>query len=138
MNPQIQTAVENALQAQPWYVRRKDTITAVAGTLLQLLNVAAAYATDAPEWASVALAVLIGLCQVVVHAGTPGAITPSMAGRLEEQVPVVDGEDGLSAGAQAHELAGLSMANPNDLDYASAPSAHDEGSTIYEGTHRAD
>ena len=136
MNPQIQTAVENALQAQPWYVRRKDTITAVAGTLLQLLNVAAAYTTDAPEWASVALAVLIGLCQIIVHAGTPGAITPSMAGRLEGQAPITDDEGGLAAGAQAHELAGLSMANPNDLGYIPAPSAHD-GSTVYEGVHRA-
>lgn len=136
MNPQIQTAVENALQAQPWYVRRKDTITAVAGTLLQLLNVAAAYTTDAPEWASVALAILIGLCQIIVHAGTPGAITPSMAGRLEEQAPQAE-EGGLAAGAQAHELAGLSTANPHDLDYTPAPSAHDEGSTVYVGEHRA-
>lgn len=137
MNTQIQEAVQNALAAQPWYVRRKDTITAVAGTLLQLLNVAAAYTTDAPEWASVALAVLIGICQIVVHAGTPGAITPSMATRLEGQAPQVVDEGGLAAGAQANELAGLAMANPHDLDYTPAPSAHD-GSTVYEGAHRAD
>lgn len=138
MNTQIQEAVQNALAAQPWYVRRKDTITAVAGTLLQLLNVAAAYTTDAPEWASVALAVLIGTCQIVVHAGTPGAITPSMATRLEGQAPQVVDEGGLAAGAQANELAGLAMANPHDLDYTPAPSAHDGGSTVYEGAHRAD
>lgn len=144
MNTDIQTAVQNALQAQPWYVRRKDTITAAAGTLLQLLNVAAAYTTDAPEWASVALAVLIGLCQIIVHAGTPGAITPSMADRLEQQAPeapeveeIVD-EGGLAAGAEAHELAGLATANPHDLDYTPAPSAHESGSTVYEGVHRAD
>lgn len=138
MNPQIQEAVQNALAVQPWYVRRKDTITAIAGTLLQLANVAAAYTTDAPEWASVALAVLIGLCQVVVHAGTPGAITPSMATRLDEQAPVPADEGGLAAGAAANELAGLAMANPHDLDYTPAPSAHDGGSTRYEGAHRAD
>lgn len=129
MNTDIQTAVSNALQAQPWYVRRKDTITAAAGTLLQLLNVAAAYTTDAPEWASVALAILIGLCQVVVHAGTPGAITPSMAGRLEEQAPG-HVEDGYEAGALAAEAAGEATPNPYD--------PHDEGSTVYEGVHRAD
>lgn len=138
MNPQIQQAVENALAAQPWYVRRKDTITAIAGTMLQLANVAAAYTTDAPEWASVALAVLIGVCQIVVHAGTPGAITPSMATRLDEQAPAPADEGGLAAGAAAHELAGLPMANPHDLDYTPAPSAHDGGSTRYEGAHRAD
>lgn len=138
MNPQIQEAVQNALAVQPWYVRRKDSITAIAGTLLQLVNVAAAYTTDAPEWASVALAVLIGLCQIVVHAGTPGAITPSMAARLDEQAPAPVDEGGLAAGAQANELAGLAMANPHDLDYTPAPSAHDGGSTRYEGAHRAD
>ena len=138
MNPQIRVAVENALAAQPWWARRKDTITAVAGTILQLTNVAVAYTTDAPEWVSVALAVLIGLCQIVVHAGTPGAITPSMATRLENEAPAPDDEGGLAAGAEANELAGLAMVNPNDLDYTPAPSAHDGGSTRYEGAHRVD
>lgn len=154
MNPDIQIAVSNALAAQPWYVRRKDTITAVTGTILQLANVASAYTTDMPEWVSVALAVLIGMCQIVVHAGTPGAITPSMAGRLEKQAPQTDegifavgaespeivdvDEDGLAAGAEAHELAGLAMANPHDLGYTPGPDAHGDGSTVYEGAHRAD
>lgn len=138
MNPQIQHAVENALAAQPWYVRRKDTITAVAGTMLQLANVAVAYTADGPEWASVAVALLIGLCQIVVHAGTPGAITPSMAIRIDNQAPEIVDEGGLAAGAEANELAGLAMANPHDLDYTPDPSAHDGGSARYEGAHRAD
>ena len=145
MNPTIQRAVENALVAQPWWVRRKDTLTAVAGTLLQLLNVATAYATDAPEWVNITIAVLIGLCQVIVHAGTPGAITPSMAARLEAQAPApATPGDGLAAGAEAHELAGYSTPNPYDQDYQDyqdyqpAPSAHETGSTLYEGVHRAD
>lgn len=136
MNQNIQVAVQNALAVQPWYIRRKDTITAVAGTLLQLANVAAAYTTDAPEWASVALAVLIGLCQIVVHAGTPGAITPSMAARLDAEAPApVTPEDGLAAGAEANELAGLPMSNPHDLGYQPAPSADHGGSTIHEVTY---
>ena len=139
MNPQIQIAVQNALAAQPWYVRRKDTITAVAGTLLQLANVASAYTTDMPEWVNVLLALFIGALQVVIHAGTPGAITPSMATRLDNQAPEIMDEGGLAAGAEANELAGLAMANPHDLDYTPAPSAHDDGgSTLYEGAHRAD
>ena len=43
MNTTIDTAVQNALANQSWFMRRKDTITAAAGTLLQLLNVAVAY-----------------------------------------------------------------------------------------------
>lgn len=125
MNTQIQIAVENALAAQPWWARRKDTITAVAGTIMQLANVAVAYTTDGPEWASVAVALLIGLCQIIIHAGTPGAITPSMAARLEDEAPTPDEEGGLAEGAQANELAGIALANPND------PGA-------YEGAHCAE
>ena len=82
-NSVIEVAVARALAEQPWFTRRKDTITAVAGTILQLANVAAAYATQMPEWANVLIAVLIGAAQVIVHAGTPGAITPSQSHRLE-------------------------------------------------------
>lgn len=124
MTTDIQTAVENALVTQPWWIRRKDTITAIAGTTAQLLNVAAAYATDAPEWASVVFAVLIGLCQVIIHAGTPGAITPSMGARLEKEAPL-DDSGGLAAGTIANNLAGIATMNPDDLDYQPGPSAHE-------------
>lgn len=125
MNTDIQIAVSNALNAQPWWVRRKDTITAVAGTLGQLANLIALYATGAPEWVSAVIAVVIGVCQVLVHAGTKGAFTDSMAGRLAEHAPE-HVEDGYEAGAQAAEQAGEAVPNP-----------YDDGSTVYEGEHRA-
>lgn len=86
MNPNqvITTAVINALESQPWWVRRKDTITAIAGGVLQLANVAVAYTGDLPEWASVLIAGVVMVCQALVHARTVGAITPSMAARLSE------------------------------------------------------
>lgn len=80
----FQVAVAQALTEQPWYVRRKDTITAVAGMVLQASNVVLAYAASWPEWVNVLVAFVIGVCQIVVHAGTPGAITPSQASRLEQ------------------------------------------------------
>lgn len=129
MNQDIQIAVSNALNAQPWWGRRKDTITAVAGTILQLANVAVAYTANGPEWVSVAFAVLIGLCQVVIHAGTPGAITPSMAARLEDNAPQPV-EDGYQAGVYAAEQAGAEVPNPYDGVHG--------GSTAYGGEHRAD
>ena len=128
MNTDIQIAVSNALQAQSWYVRRKDTITAVAGTLGQLANLIALYTTDAPEWLSAVIAIVIGVCQVLVHAGTKGAFTGSMAGRLSEHAPE-HVEDGYEAGALAAEVAGEATPNPYDDP--------DEGSTRYEGEHRA-
>lgn len=139
MDKTIDTAVQNALTNQSWFMRRKDTLTAAAGTILQLANVAAAYATDAPEWVNIAIAVVIGLCQIVVHAGTPGAITPSMSARLEAAAPAPEVQDGgLADGVEANELAGYSTPNPHDPGYTPTPDAHETGSTIYEGVHRAD
>lgn len=139
MNTTIDSAVENALANQSWFMRRKDTITAAAGTILQLANIAAAYATDAPEWVNIVIAVVIGLCQVVIHAGTPGAITPSMSTRLEAAAPAPEVQDGgLADGAEAAELAGYSTPNPHDPGGDYGPSAHDTGSTLYEGGHHAD
>lgn len=86
----ISDAVSNALQDQSWFMRRKDTLAAVAGTVLQLVNVAAAYTTSMPDWANILIAAVVGVCQVVVHATMPGPITPSMAGRLEDAAPTVD------------------------------------------------
>lgn len=122
MNTDIQIAVSRALAAQPWYVRRKDTITAVAGTVLQLANVAAMYATDGPEWVSVLIAAVIGLCQMFVHAGTKGAFTDSMKNRLVEYAPeYTEHPDAFEVGALAAEKAGQAVPNPYDRD----------GSTVY-------
>lgn len=92
MNPMIAKAVTAALAQQPWFTRRKDSIAAVAGTVLQMVNILAAQVAEWPPVVAVALAVVVGVLQVVVHAATPGAITPSMAKRLEEAVPVLVGD----------------------------------------------
>ncbi|AGG66864.1 hypothetical protein [Corynebacterium callunae] len=80
----FQSTVAQAIADQPWYMRRKDSITAVAGTVLQLANVLVASSSDLPEWANILVAVVIGAAQIAIHAGTKGAITPSMAQRLEQ------------------------------------------------------
>ncbi|KQB83899.1 hypothetical protein [Corynebacterium oculi] len=103
MSATISQAVAAALETQPWFTRRKDTIAAVAGTILQMVNLVAAQATEWPPTAAVALAVVVGVLQVVVHAATPGAITPSMATRLEDaaSTPAVD--------VVSHEREGLAV-----------------------------
>lgn len=108
------SAVEVALAQQPWFMRRKDTIVAVAGTLLQVANIAVAYTTNAPEWVNFVIAAVIGVCQVVVHAGTPGAITPSMGPRLEATAATIPGGSGYEEGATAASAAGLATPNLND------------------------
>ena len=60
------SAVAVALAEQPWFVQRKDTIVALAGTLLQVANIAVAYTTDSPEWVNFVIAAVIGVCQVVI------------------------------------------------------------------------
>lgn len=83
----ITVAVANALAAQPWFIRRKDTLAALAGTALQLGNIAVVMTEGMPEYVGLIVAFVIGLAQVVFHAATKGAITPSMAERLEEVAP---------------------------------------------------
>lgn len=80
----FQSAVAEALNEQPWYQRRKDTLTAVAGTILQVANLLVLYTGDLPAWVNALIAGIIGICQILVHSRTKGAITPSMAKRLED------------------------------------------------------
>ena len=108
----IQIAVEKALAEQPWYVQRKDTIAAVAASLLYFLDAAAIQGTDLPAWGGAAFAVFVFIAQIFVHGGTKGAITPSMGERLSEHAPAPD--QALAAGAEANELAGTAVPNPHD------------------------
>lgn len=138
MNSVIEVAVARALAEQPWFARRKDTLAAVAGTVLQLANVAAAYTTQMPEWANVLIAVLIGAAQVVVHATTPGAITPSQAQRLE----VAAGLEGVDTSLNpCNEPDPAPVALPVYDGPTTAPTHPLEfpAATVdYEGRHRAD
>lgn len=78
----VQEVVDDYVATQPWWERRKNTIIAVAGLVLQVAQVVAVYAAGGPEWASVALAGVIGVCEALVHATAKGAVTPSMGARL--------------------------------------------------------
>lgn len=103
VNPIIRDAVTAALQTQPWWARRKDTIAAIAGTILQILNVAfVAFAPAWPSWAAGILALAIGAVQIIVHAATKGAITPSMGRRLSEAAETTDAPERL-----ADQVAGI-------------------------------
>lgn len=80
----FQDSVAQAIAEQPSWVRRKDSLTAVAGTVLQLGNLALLMTADGPAWVNIIIGALIGVAQIIIHAGTKGAITPSMAVRLEQ------------------------------------------------------
>ena len=116
-NPEFQEAVSNALASQSWFQRRKDTIAAVAGGVLQVLNILMVFATDWPEWASLLIGALIFVAQAFFHATTQGAITPSMGDRLERHAPRREPQpsepdtDAFHAGSEAAAQAG--QATPN-------------------------
>lgn len=118
MSNEIQTSVSNALRNQSWFIRRKDTIAAVAGTIVQLLNLMVFMTTGAPEWVNAIIAVTVGIAQTLVHAATPGAITPSMEHRLEkaalQAAPVTAETTAYSEGEQAARL--FAQATPNSAD----------------------
>lgn len=105
----FQDAVSEYVAQQPWYVRRKDTLTVLAGMVLQVANLTTAMTTDAPAWVTLTIAAIVGVAQMFVTAGTKGAITPSMGKRIEDmaatmyldrpsvsepvvELPVYDGE----------------------------------------------
>lgn len=83
-DPVIQDAVGTALAQQSFIQRRKDTIVAVAGTLLQILQIAVVMGQGWPEWVALTIGAIIGTTQALIHALTKGAITPSMAQRLSD------------------------------------------------------
>lgn len=141
----FQTAVSQALADQPWYIRRKDSLTAAAGLVLQIANVLVAYGSDMPEWANVAIAAVIGISQIFIHAGTPGAITPSQAARLEaaaeESVPDRQAVSGYVIDpGETVEVADPVEAPANEVSAFAAGrlASRREGQIIPEGgTHRA-
>ena len=114
----FQDSVAQAIAEQPGWVRRKDSLTAVAGTILQLGNLALLMTADGPAWVNIVIGALIGVAQIIIHAGTKGAITPSMAVRLEQ------------AGANAN-LGRLSLSGVTAADIA-------DSSTPYVGQHRVE
>ncbi|MDK4282941.1 hypothetical protein [Corynebacterium propinquum] len=134
MSNEIQTSVSNALRNQSWFVRRKDTIAAVAGTIVQLLNLLVFMTVGAPEWVNAIIAVTVGIAQTLVHAATPGAITPSMQHRLEkaalEPAPVTAETTAYSEGEQAARLFAQATPNPEDPEHeaVSAHAPHEHGS----------
>lgn len=83
-NP-YQDVVDEYIATQPWYLRRKDTITAIAGMILQVAQWAVVLADNAPVWVGLVITVIIGICQALVHARTKGAVTPSMGQRLADK-----------------------------------------------------
>ncbi|WP_293817698.1 hypothetical protein [uncultured Corynebacterium sp.] len=115
-------SVEKALANQSWFTRRKDTLTAIAGTILQIANLGALYASNGPEWVNILIAGVIGAAQIVIHAGTKGAITPSMAGRLEQA--------GAEANLDLTSVSGVAVTSESE------PVDAVEEFPPYEGAHR--
>lgn len=113
-------SVAQAIAEQPGWVRRKDSLTAVAGTILQLGNLALMLTADGPAWVNIIIGALIGVAQIIIHAGTKGAITPSMAVRLEQA--------GANANLDRLSVSGVTASTQTAVNV----------SDYYPGKHRAD
>lgn len=112
----IQEVVDDYVASQPWWERRKNTIIAVAGLVLQVAQVVAVYAAGGPEWASVALAGVIGVCEALMHATAKGAVTPSMGARLGDAAEQITPAVPVETGAEASTLP-LEGEAPTVADY---------------------
>lgn len=82
-NGLIYDSVATVLANQSWFQRRKNSIAGAAGNTLQILSLLVGVAAGWPVWLQVVLAVLIGVAEVLTHACTKGAVTPSMAETLD-------------------------------------------------------
>lgn len=79
------SAAARVLARQPGFVRRKDSLTAIAGTVLQVINLLTIMETDVPLWVHIVIAVVVGIAQTVIHAATKAAITPSIVEKVSEE-----------------------------------------------------
>lgn len=78
-----QLAIADALHDQTWLMRRKDSLAAGAAAVLQLANLITFIGVDSmPTWLNILIALIIGVAQIIAHATTPGAFTPSMIDRV--------------------------------------------------------
>lgn len=122
----FQDAVSEVLVHQPWWERRKDSIAAATGSALQVVNLSVLLSDQWPAWVNLLAATLIGVAQIITHATTRGAITPSMAGRLEEAAH--------TAHLDRDNVSGVILTGYWGLHYPSPVEAEVE----YVGAHRAD
>lgn len=130
----FQNSVAEALAEQSWWVRRKDTLTAVAGTILQVGNLLILVSGGWPAWVNAIIAGVIGAAQIVIHAGTKGAITPSMASRLEQA-----GERAYLDRPSVSGFAVTDRSRPVEaVETEDLPVYEGESSAVYEGQHRRD
>lgn len=70
------------LRDQPWWNRRKNTLVAIATIILQVANVAVFALVGAPLWVTIAVAAVICLAEVVVHAATKSPVTPGSTEKI--------------------------------------------------------
>lgn len=82
----LQEVAEDALSRQPWFVRRKNTLAAIAQAVLQFANLGITLAVGSPVWVTFAIAAAIILAEVVFHASTRGPVTPSAAQEILSSV----------------------------------------------------
>lgn len=85
----VQEAGAKALAEQGWFARRKNTVVAAAQVILQVLNLLAFTLTDVHWGVTLAVAVVVGVGEVIIHAATRGPVTPSGVDALSRKAAEV-------------------------------------------------
>lgn len=82
---ELEPVLNQVLQSQSWFEKRKNTLFAVANGIIQIANLLA-FATFAVPWqVTVAIGVLVFLAEAVLHGRTRGPVTPSGARAVIEE-----------------------------------------------------
>ncbi|MGP6175449.1 hypothetical protein [Corynebacterium sp. A21] len=73
----VQEAGVAAIHDQGWFARRKNSLTAAAQVVLQILNLLIFTMGDVHWGITLGVAIVIGVAEVIVHASSRGPVTPS-------------------------------------------------------------
>lgn len=86
----IEDAASSALVNQPWWARRKNSLTAVANIILQAANLILFAVTGLPIGVTIAIAIVISLAEVVIHASTKAPVTPAVAATIAAEAEKIE------------------------------------------------
>lgn len=86
----LEPVLGKVLQEQSWWMRRKNTLAAIAQFVLQFANISLLVGGVLPLWVTIVIGVLIFLAEVVVHAATKGPVTNSGAERILETARAIE------------------------------------------------
>lgn len=88
----LEPVFAKVLNEQSWFEKRKNTLAAVAQSVLQISNFALFAGGVLPLWATISIGIVVFVAEIIVHATTRGPVTPSGVDRIKDAMDQVTQE----------------------------------------------